>query len=202
MSQNPSPPAASPPEFVIPEWFQEEDAADLPAGEPVALPDIFDDLSAVRETGEAAVIPSMSVANPAPSEASAALGVTVNPGATTGTPKAIAISGTTTTPGTADSLETNPTPATTSTPGATVIPGVTATPGTTAAPGLAPLPSGEAPCRSDPARAQRLFEIASALGFMARGLRTWDHEGAEGAAHLLASLAAELAGIAASGDSP
>ena len=167
MSQDPpSPPAASPPEFVIPEWFQEEDPAEIPAGEPVALPDIFDDLSAVREPGEVVAEPGMSGANPASSQASATQGVTVAPGVTISTPKANAISG------------------------------------TTATPGAEALPPEEAVCRSDPARAQRLFEIASALGFMAGSLRTWDHEGAEGAAHLLASLAAELAGIAATGDRP
>lgn len=45
--------------------------------------------------------------------------------------------------------------------------------------------------------AQRLFEIGSALGFMARTLRGWDHEGAEGVALILTNLAQEVAGIAA-----
>ena len=186
MSQEPSQPAASPPEFVIPEWFQEEDAADLPAGEPVALPDIFDDLSAVRESGE-------SLVNPPVPGVTANQGLTDIPGATfspggagaaTITPKAIAIPGVNAAPGT------------------TATPGTPATPGTIVAPGATPLPTGEAPCRADPAKAQRLFEIASALGFMAGSLRAWDHEGAEGAAHLLASLAAELAAVAATGDHP
>lgn len=165
MSQDPSPPAASPPEFVIPEWFQEEDTADLPTGEPVALPDIFDDLSAVREPGESLVKPALSGVILATSGANAIQAVTV-------------------------------------TPGATVTPEATATPEVAATPGAIPLPPGEALSWADPVRAQRLFEIASALGFMAGSLRNWDHEGAEGAAHLIASLAAELAGIAATGDRP
>ena len=127
MSQeHPPQPATTSPEFVIPEWFQEEDANDLPPVEPVALPDIFDDLYAVREPDEPVVPPS--------------------------------------------------------------------------GPRATPHPPGEGLRQTDSSRAQRLFEIASALGFMAGTLRTWDHEGAEGAAHLLASLAAELAGIAATGD--
>ena len=126
MSQeHPPQPADTPPEFLIPEWFQEEDANDLPLVEPVALPDIFDDSPAIRET----------ITRPY-------------------------------------------------------------TPGDTP-----PYP-GEAPRQTDSPRAQRLFEIASALGFMAGTLRNWDYEGAEGAAHLLAILASELAGIAATGDRP
>ncbi len=143
MSQDPSQPAASPPAFVIPEWFQEEEGHDLPAGEPVALPDIFDNLSAVREPAEpfAQYQSSLPLPNPPPT-------------------------------GGREQASRHPVP---------------------------PKPSLGARGLNEHDR-QRLFEIASALGFMAGSLRTWDHDGAEGAAHLLAGLAAELAGIAATGD--
>ena len=143
MSQDPSQPAASPPAFVIPEWFQEEEGHDLPAGEPVALPDIFDDPSAVREPAEprAQYQSSPPLPNPPPT-------------------------------GGREQASRHPVP---------------------------PKPSLGARGLNEHDR-QRLFEIASALGFMAGSLRTWDHDGAEGAAHLLAGLAAELAGIAATGD--
>ena len=143
MSQDPSQPAASPPAFVIPEWFQEEEGHDLPTGEPVALPDIFDNLSAVREPAEplAQYQSSPPLPNPAPT-------------------------------GGMEQASRHPVP---------------------------PKPSLGARGLNEHDR-QRLFEIASALGFMAGSLRTWDHDGADGAAHLLAGLAAELAGIAATGD--
>ena len=145
MSQEPSQPAASPPAFVIPEWFQDEDGHDLPAGEPVALPDIFDDLSAVREPAEpfAQHPSSPPLPNPPPT-------------------------------GGWEQESQHPVP---------------------------PKPALGARGPDEHER-RRLFEIASALGFMAGSLRTWDHEGAAGAAHLLAGLAAELAGIAATGDRP
>lgn len=65
-----------------------------------------------------------------------------------------------------------------------------------AGPGLV-IPQGETPTQGLESRAGRLEEIAEAMALMARTLRHWQVEGATGAAHILSSLAAELATLAA-----
>ena len=59
------------------------------------------------------------------------------------------------------------------------------------------IPQGEAPTQGLGSRAGRLEEIAEAMALMARTLRHWQVEGATGAAHILSTLAIELATLAA-----
>jgi len=59
------------------------------------------------------------------------------------------------------------------------------------------IPQGAAPNQGLGSRAGRLEEIAEAMALMARTLRHWQVEGATGAAHILSSLAIELATLAA-----